>query len=463
MNKLVVLVQAAMIACVMFSAPAGAQQPAVPSLADYPTGVWNDRTCGSRTGEETYVLQSAGGVCIGAAFRLPGDAAAVLRVRDLRPSDTRAVAFIALGDIAAGRFTVFGMRADTWIVGSVGSGGLVVHRSGPRPAKLAESDHLRIEVRGSHVRFTMNLDVLYSSGHNWDAPQVALGVHGAGLMQAYPLQALALDALAGGPELVLRDVPPHQVRLIDAVAMGDADAVGSMLDNGVMQANAPFTLNMVDTRLLMLAPDARTAALLLSSGADVRASDAIGRSVLHRVVQRAYSRRRGAPDVVRLLIERGADVNGAEPRLDQTALFYAANDTAMLRLLLGLGARADVMSWGGSTPLHTAYWTPAAVRLLLDAGAPIDAVDDRGRGCTALAGAARSAQLESVEVLLARGASVDAAGSPECIPVSAAQSARRRYLEGTGEARGFSEEYRREQVARFDQIIALLEKAARRR
>ncbi|MCC7073692.1 MAG: ankyrin repeat domain-containing protein [Deltaproteobacteria bacterium] len=101
----------------------------------------------------------------------------------------------------------------------------------------------------------------------------------------------------------------------------------------------------------------------------------------------------GRTEVVRLLLERGADANLAEVHpMAVTALFKAAvfGHTEIARLLVERGARIDDQGVAnGMTPLHDAVLQGRAeiVRVLLQAGARID-IDDY-TGATAVQFAAQ--------------------------------------------------------------------------
>jgi ankyrin repeat protein len=112
---------------------------------------------------------------------------------------------------------------------------------------------------------------------------------------------------------------------------------------------------------------------LIARKADPDAMDTTGKSPI------TYAAARGFALVVRRLLDAGVDVKRAYGN-DLTALMWAAGHED------GVGERA----------------TLDVVTLLLDSGAPIDAVDNRGR--TALMIAAELGRAAIVEALLARGA-----------------------------------------------------------
>jgi ankyrin repeat protein len=111
---------------------------------------------------------------------------------------------------------------------------------------------------------------------------------------------------------------------------------------------------------------------------------------------------------VKLLLEHGADPNRADAS-GATALMWAVPDVEKVRLLLARGANVNARSATERTPLLVAAAYPGTadlLRLLLDHGADLRAQDRAG--ATALALAVRSADIEVVRFLVARGLDPDA-------------------------------------------------------
>lgn len=151
--------------------------------------------------------------------------------------------------------------------------------------------------------------------------------------------------------------------------------------------------------------------LLIDRGADVNAQNGFGSTALMWSVD--------DPAKVRLLLDHGADVNLAA-KSGRTALIIAGftNPSAeVVRMLLAKGAKVQVMDTRHVTPLNAATFgdDTAAVRLLLDAGADIN-TPDTFIGLTPLMNAAGNRNLEAVKLLLAKGAKVNAVSKTEGLP-----------------------------------------------
>jgi ankyrin repeat protein len=160
---------------------------------------------------------------------------------------------------------------------------------------------------------------------------------------------------------------------------------------------------------------------LLAAGASVRTALPSGESPLMTCA------RTGAADAVRLLAERGADVNARETHRGQTALMWAAGGKHpdAVKALLERGADANAVSTGGFTPLMFAAreGDPESLRLLLAAGARIDATTPAGESALLIAAASvsgvtardyrvipeRSGHEAAAMLLVERGANVNQA------------------------------------------------------
>ncbi len=110
--------------------------------------------------------------------------------------------------------------------------------------------------------------------------------------------------------------------------------------------------------------------LLLDRGADVNGKDSDGWTTLHYAARYAH-----VVDVVTLLLDRGADVNAKDKYRDFTALHHAAESghVDVAALLIDRGADMNGKDVYGWTPLHYAVENEHAdvADLLIDRGADV--------------------------------------------------------------------------------------------
>lgn len=137
-------------------------------------------------------------------------------------------------------------------------------------------------------------------------------------------------------------------------------------------------------------------------------------------------------EIAKTLLKAGADPNAAENHRRSGPLHYAADgyvvsdlwdekrQVATIRLLLEAGAQINAQDKNGATPLHRAVRTrcAAAVKCLLDSGADATiknkpgstpfhlAVQNTGRGGSG-ADKAKTGQREIIQTFLARGVSIN--------------------------------------------------------
>ena len=144
-----------------------------------------------------------------------------------------------------------------------------------------------------------------------------------------------------------------------------------------------------------------------------------GTTLLHESVQLNIVVWRNNPEVVKLLIANGANVNTFATN-GRTPLHSAVEniDQDMVKLLIANGANVHAVDNDGYTPLHSVVWgnNQDMVKLLIANGADVHAVDNDGK--TPLHRAVRGgANKEMVKLLIANGANVHAVDQNGHIPL----------------------------------------------
>ncbi|KAK7428976.1 hypothetical protein QQZ08_004488 [Neonectria magnoliae] len=143
--------------------------------------------------------------------------------------------------------------------------------------------------------------------------------------------------------------------------------------------------------------------LLLEKGAEIEAKDSEhGRTPL------SWAARNGHEAIVKLLLEKGANFKSKDED-GTTPLSLAAGDghEAIVKLLLEKGADVESEAEDGETPLWQATKNghEAVVKLLLEQGADVESEDGFGR--TSLSLAVENGHKAIVKLLLEKGADVD--------------------------------------------------------
>jgi ankyrin repeat protein len=121
-----------------------------------------------------------------------------------------------------------------------------------------------------------------------------------------------------------------------------------------------------------------------------------------------------------LIAERGANARGTSG-LSPLTLAVGFGSPAAVTLLVDAGANVNPEG-GGLTPLHLAWRDAGITRLLLAHGANLEAKSSRGRTPLLIATSAADTTLETITQLLDKGANVNAADNGGITPLIAAAS-----------------------------------------
>ena len=143
---------------------------------------------------------------------------------------------------------------------------------------------------------------------------------------------------------------------------------------------------------------------------DLTAADEKGHTALHWAVSK------NEMDIIKIILDRGGDVNAQTHQHNETPLHYAAQkDFAKVAAeLIARGALLEDQQVHGNTPLMEAAGKGAVevIRVLIDAGANVNAKGSETH-YTALHRAAETDQSEVAKLLIQAGADVNAKSSEE--------------------------------------------------
>jgi ankyrin repeat protein len=219
------------------------------------------------------------------------------------------------------------------------------------------------------------------------------------MRKACVLAAIAMAAMAQDPDQFYSVIRENNLTQLKAL-LGQLPAAAVADSRGITPLMYAAEIGSLDAMRV-----------LIDRGADVNAQNAFGSTALMWSVS--------DPAKVRLMLDHGAQVNTAA-KSGRTALIIAAftNPSAeVVRLLLAKGAKVDVIDQRHVTPLNAATFgnDTATVRLLLEAGADMD-TPDTFIGLTPLMNAAGNRNVEAVKLLMAKGAKVNAVSKTEGLP-----------------------------------------------
>lgn len=188
--------------------------------------------------------------------------------------------------------------------------------------------------------------------------------------------------------------PPVGQALIQAVSDGDLQRVQNLLVKGANVDSRNQSGGYTPLYLAACEGNPEIVKLLIAKGADVNAKGQDGDTPL------MGASARGHQEVAELLLAKGADVN-AKLYDDRTALIDTAlsDRPEFVKLLLENGADVNAKDTDGVTALHLAAGSDhlQIAKLLLEKGADVDAKDKEGK--TALDWATEENSTQVVELL----------------------------------------------------------------
>jgi len=270
-------------------------------------------------------------------------------------------------------------------------------------------------------------------------PGAGGGSHGAGIVRSgWPEQGFQGET-PGGMTPLLYAARDGRTGIVRSLIAAKADVQQADV-NGITPLLMAITNNHLDT-----------AKLLLENAAAANAADWWGRTPLYSAIEirnRDYGRnneheidRPAALEVIKVLLDRGANVNARTKEVPPTRRFVTplgdlswvdftgqtsflraalAGDITVMRLLLEKGADPNIATFAGTTALMAAAgvnWMTGqtfteskealmeAVQLCLDKGGDVNAKNSMG--VTAVIGAANRGSDDILEFLVKKGARLD--------------------------------------------------------
>ena len=219
---------------------------------------------------------------------------------------------------------------------------------------------------------------------------------------------------------------PDAIPLYYAALCGIRDLTERLVAAYPQDINAPGGSRGAPLNAALHSGHLKIALFLLERGADGENGGMAGQTALYMASSRGYT------EVVRSLIDRGADLKVKCNALDEyrrhvqwTPLLVALEKGRLeiARILLERGADVNYADNRGWSALHITgrrpSIDPAQFKLLLDYGANIDA-SDTWRGETALHDASYKGHVTVVKLLLEHGANVDARNKSRWTPLHSA-------------------------------------------
>ena len=187
--------------------------------------------------------------------------------------------------------------------------------------------------------------------------------------------------------------------IFEAVKNGNLDAVKNILSQDASLANSPDENGNCPVSLALSGANTELVRLLIQKGADVNLKNNYGFTPLHIAADKNQI------EIGKILIEAGADLN-AVSRYQTTPIFNAIEkgNIGFVELLIQKGADINFQSPIFGCPIHRAVYRDNTdiLKLLIKNAANVEVVDPNGRTPLMLSG-----RCEEAEVLLNKNALIN--------------------------------------------------------
>jgi ankyrin repeat protein len=179
-----------------------------------------------------------------------------------------------------------------------------------------------------------------------------------GVIKLFLSAGMSPDAAGGG-----------YTALLEAARRGYGEAVLDLAEAGAhIQAKDPYGVTALMFCFITGAGDA--ALKLMEMGADVNARDVDGRTAL---IEALTTENDIPPEAIRTLIRKGADVNVRIANGITPLMIAVSSDPAIVRMLVEAGADVSAVDERGASVLRMASDSPENVKILKEAEARIGA------------------------------------------------------------------------------------------
>jgi len=197
-----------------------------------------------------------------------------------------------------------------------------------------------------------------------------------------------------------------------AIQSGSVDQVAALLSENPALLEQRDENNLTPLILAAANGQAAVVRLLLERGADIAAGDTEGSNALHNAAAT------GQLEIVRILLENGSNIN-EQDNFGMTPYLFAASygHVELMKYFEERGADTALTTTNGRRAIHLAAGSnrTAGLEYLLERGASVNATDHDGN--TALHGAINRHRVDAVRMLMEHGADANARNNMGTTPL----------------------------------------------